>query len=284
MMKSLPWIAARTALGVCAVGVAWGLPGLARAGDLELPSVIPAPAYKVPTPVVRSYNWSGFYIGGNVGGHWGVDKITTVTDVGPPGFEGGVDVAAAAIDAASPVTLMPQGFIGGGQVGAQIEGSFGVFGVEIDAASLGGTATRALRGIPGISPADVLSDSMQASFLSTLRMRWGTAALNDRLLLFITAGFAFETMKTTDSMGHFGNTVITTVTGSTTQPGLAAGVGFEYAFVDNWSVKFEYLFINVKGGSVIIPATAGNSDSIAVNHDYTDNIARIGLNYRLVSW
>ena len=284
MTKWLPGIAACTAVGLGALGAACGLPSLAWAGDLELPSVIPAPAYKAPAPVMRSYNWSGFYIGGNVGGHWGFDEITTATDPGPPGFEGGADVTAAAIDAASRVTLHPQGFIGGGQIGAQIEGSFGVFGVEIDASWLGGTATRALTGIPTLAPGDVLTNSVQASFLSTMRMRWGTAAINDRLLLFVTAGFAFETLKTTDTMGHFGNTVITAVTGSTTEPGLAAGGGFEYEFADNWSAKFEYLFINIKNVGTVIPATAGNADSIPVAHAYSDNIARFGLNYRLMGW
>lgn len=284
MMKSLPGIAARTALGLSALAACCGLPSLAQAGDLELPSVIPVAAYKAPAPVMRSYNWSGFYIGGNVGGHWGVDQISTTTDAGPPGFEGGGDVTAAAIDAASRVTLNPKGFIGGGQIGAQIEGSFGVFGVEVDASALGGTATRALRGIPGIDPADVLTNSVQATFLSTLRMRWGTAALYDRLLLFVTAGFAFETLKTTDSMGHFGNTVTTAISASTTQPGLAAGFGFEYAFIDNWSMKFEYLFIDIKNVGTAIPAMAGFADSIAVTHAYTDNILRVGLNYRLMGW
>ena len=53
------------------------------AADLEVGG--PGPAYKAVRPVVRSYDWSGYYIGGNVGGHWGVDKVTTVTDVD---FEG----------------------------------------------------------------------------------------------------------------------------------------------------------------------------------------------------
>src|ERR1700704_3538086 len=84
----------------------------AMAADLE--SV--GPAYKAARPVVRVYDWTGFYVGGNVGGHWGTDKITTVTDPGVAGFDFGPD-GAAAIDAASPATLHPTGFIGGLQAG-----------------------------------------------------------------------------------------------------------------------------------------------------------------------
>jgi outer membrane immunogenic protein len=126
-----------------------------------------------------------------------------------------------------------------------------------------------------------MTNTTQASFLSTLRMRWGTAALSDRSLFFVTAGFAFATLKTTDSMGHFGNTVITATTGSTTEPGLAAGGGFEYAFTNNLSAKFEYLYVSVKTVVTTIPATAGNLDGIAVNHDYSDHIGRFGLNFKL---
>jgi outer membrane immunogenic protein len=246
----------------------------AMAGDLE----VAAPAYKATPPVVRSYDWTSFYVGGNVGGHWGTDKITTTTDAD---FEGLGMAGGPAIDAASPATLHPKGFIGGLQAGYNLEGSGGVFGIEVDANWLGGSAMRSLTGIPVISPLDVMTSTTQASFLSTLRMRWGTTALSDRSLFFVTAGFAFATLKTTDSMGHLGNTVITATTGSTTEPGLAAGGGFEYAFTNNLSAKFEYLYVSVKSVQTTIPATAGNLDSIVVNHDFSDHIGRFGLNFKL---
>jgi len=265
MRKLLPGSVALIALGL-------SIP--AMAADLE----VGAPAYKAAPPILRAYDWTGFYVGGNVGGHWGSDKITTSTDVD---FEGLGVAGGAAIDAASPVTLHPKGFIGGVQAGYNLEGSGGVFGIEVDANWLGGSAMRTLTAIPVISPLDVMTNTTQATFLSTLRMRWGTTVLSDRSLLFVTAGFAFETLKTTDTMGHFGNTIITsTGSSSTTHPGLAAGGGFEYAFTDNLSAKVEYLFISVKSVSTTIPATAGNADSIAVNHDYSDNIGRFGLNFK----
>ena len=182
----------------------------AMAADLE----VGAPAYKAVRPVVRAYDWSGFYVGGNVGGHWGTDKVTTVTD---GDFEGGGPATGAAIDAASPATLHPQGFIGGVQAGWNIEGSGGVFGIEVDANWLGGSASRTLTNIPVITPSDAMNDTTQASFLSTLRMRWGTTVFSDRSLFFVTAGFAFATLKTTDSMGHFGNAPRHLDRGSTTR-------------------------------------------------------------------
>jgi outer membrane immunogenic protein len=264
MRKLLPGSAAIIVLGLC-------IP--AMAADLD----VGAPTYKAARPVMRTYDWTGFYVGGNVGGHWGSDKITTTTDPG-----GGFGAAgAAAIDATSPVTLHPNGFIGGLQAGYNLEGSGGVWGIEVDANWLGGSAARSLANIPVISPLDVMTNTTQATFLSTFRLRWGTAALSDRSLLFVTAGFALETLKTTDTMGHFGNTVITSTSNSSLEPGFTAGGGFEYAFTDNISAKVEYLFVGVKHIDATIPSSvAGNPDSVMVTHDYSDNIARFGLNYK----
>jgi outer membrane immunogenic protein len=260
MWKLLPGSVALIALGL-------SIP--AMASDLE----VAGPAYKAARPVVRAHDWTGFYVGGNVGGHFGSDKISTLTD---PGFEGSAD-AGLAIDAAAPTTLHPKGFIGGVQAGYNLEGSGGVFGIEVDANWLGGSATRTLTAIPVIDPRDVMTNTAQATFLSTLRMRWGTTAISDRTLLFVTAGFAFATLKTTDTMGHFG--IVTSTTNTTTQPGLAAGGGFEYAFTDNWSAKFEYLFVNIKSVGTTIPGVVGN-DAIAVSHDFSDHIGRFGLNFK----
>jgi outer membrane immunogenic protein len=244
------------------------------AGDLEVAA--PGPAYKAARPVMRAYDWTGFYVGGNVGGHWGTDKITTTTDAD---FEGLGGAAGLAIDAASPATLHPRGFIGGLQAGYNLEGSGGVWGIEVDANWLGGSATRTLTNIPVINPLDVMTNTTQATFLSTLRMRWGTTVLSDRSLFFVTAGFAFATLKTTDTMGHIGNTIITSTSNTTTEPGLAAGGGFEYAFTDNLSAKFEYLYIATKNVGTTIPGVVGN-DSIAVNHDFSNHIGRFGLNFK----
>jgi hypothetical protein len=152
--------------------------------------------YKAPLPVVIPFSWSGFYVGGHAGGHWGSDEISTVTD--PAGFG---PAGAAAIDAFS-TALHQHGFIGGGQIGYNWSGSGGVLGIEIDASWLGGTASRTLTGIPVINPLDALSNSTRASFLSTYRLRWGAGF--EHALFFVTAGMAVGTLKTTDTMAQVG--------------------------------------------------------------------------------
>src|SRR5215471_5302544 len=101
MRKLLPECLALMALGLSGALVS----SAAIAGDLEIPSAVPP--YKAPAPVVRLFSWEGLYIGGNAGGHWGSDKITTTTDAGwaDPFAAPAGDAGSTAIDAASPVTL-----------------------------------------------------------------------------------------------------------------------------------------------------------------------------------
>jgi outer membrane immunogenic protein len=238
----------------------------AMAGDLD----IAAPAYKAPAPVAPPFSWGGLYVGGTIGGHWGRDTISTVTDAG---FAG-----AAAVDVVSGITLSPQGFAGGLDAGYNISGIGGVWGIEVDLTWLGGSVSRTRAGIPGLPAADALSNTAQSSFLSTYRMRWGVPF--DRALFFISGGLAIANLKATDTFAQVGLPV-QTVSTSTTLPGVAAGLGVDFALTPNWWIRGEYLFVHLKNQINIIPATPGNGDDIAVTHEYSDNIFRFALNYRL---
>jgi outer membrane immunogenic protein len=253
----------RKALAAATALLALGLAAPAIAADLE-----PYPAYKAPAPVVPVFTWSGFYLGGNVGGYWASDGISTVSDVGLP--------AAAMVDAVSGVTLNPRGLIGGGQVGYNWSGIGGVFGIEIDADWLGSSASRALI-IPGVG---TLSDSSQANFLSTYRLRWGIPY--QRVLFYGTLGFAVGTLKFTDTMAQIGGVPLQTVATSTTKAGFVAGGGIDFAITDNWWLRGEYLYVQMGHVLANIPATApGALDDILVTHKFSESIARFALNYRI---
>jgi outer membrane immunogenic protein len=248
-----------------------GLAGPAVAGDLD----VALPAYKAPAPTPPPFSWSGFYVGGELGGHWGSDRISTAADATLPGFG---PAGAAALDAASRVTLNPSGFAGGFDAGYNFAGIGGVWGIEVDINFLSGSASRTLTGIAGLPAADALSNTSQASFLSTYRMRWGIPY--QRALFYITGGFALETLKTTDTLARVGLPV-QSVSNSTTLPGVAAGFGADFALTPNWWIRAEYLFIDLKTQINTIPATPGNFDDIAVSHEYIDNILRFAVNYKL---
>jgi outer membrane immunogenic protein len=262
------WGSTMKKLALVAVATTMTFSGAASAADMAVKALPPA-------PIAVIFSWTGFYIGGSLGGHWGSDRITTTTDTA-----GGFGVAgAAAIDAASPTTLRPQGFIGGGQIGYNWQASNFVFGLEADASWLDGSASRVLTGIPVIAAGDFMTNSARAEFLATFRGRAGVAF--DRALFYLTGGLAVGTVKTSGTFGHFGGTVVTSTFDSTSRAGWTVGAGLEYAFTNNWSAKVEYLYVDLGSFNTNIPSSAGGApDSQTVHHKYTDNIARVGLNYR----
>ena len=92
---------------------------VALSGLLAVPAaaadIAPRAYTKAPPPVVAVYNWTGFYIGGNIGYGWGQNTARSISFVDPGGavgfgpyFAGGSNVFP---------NLRPAGVIGGGQVG-----------------------------------------------------------------------------------------------------------------------------------------------------------------------
>jgi outer membrane immunogenic protein len=228
-------------------------------------------------PLMPVFSWTGFYFGGNVGGHWGEDNVATTTSVADLGR-----ASATAIDIASPTTVKPTGWLAGGQIGYNMQVNHAVLGFEGDADWVNGSASRSLV-FPGPAPTagDTLSNATQSNFLATLRPRLGAAF--DHSLLYITGGLAVGTVKTTDSMTVAGGTVLESSSATATRIGWVAGGGFEYAFTDNWSAKVEALHVDLGGtyDTGIPCAGCAAATDIVVHHKYTDNIARLGINYRL---
>ena len=103
----------------------------ALVSSILLAGALPAAAADLPVkarpmaPVVMAYNWSGCYIGGNVGGKWArTDNDVTIAATA------GTAAVTSRFAAATASTI-----VGGGQVGCnyQAPGSNWVFGIEGDA-------------------------------------------------------------------------------------------------------------------------------------------------------
>jgi outer membrane immunogenic protein len=228
-------------------------------------------------PLAMAYSWSGCYVGANVGIHRGRDSITTTSSVA--NFAPG---GAVFLDSISPTSYQPQGIIGGVQGGCNVQYNSIVVGVEADADWLGGSSSRILTvgaGAP-VAAGDFLSNSTNATFLSTVRGRVGFAA--DRTLFFVTGGLAIGTIKTTDSFAGFGGTDITTASVSRTKVGWTIGGGVEHALASSWTVKAEYLYVDLGSFDAAVPCRTACIDpiNVTVHHRYTDNIFRLGVNYK----
>ena len=93
-----------------ASAVAFAAGGQALAADLPPPMAPPPRAPAMYVPVVPLYNWTGFYIGGNVGAGW--NSTGSITDNLTPASTFG--------------TTTNTSFLGGGQIGVNYEFGGGV--------------------------------------------------------------------------------------------------------------------------------------------------------------
>jgi outer membrane immunogenic protein len=202
----------------------------ALAASSALAADIPA-RMPVKAPVMLPvYNWTGFYLGVNIGGAW------TDTDFG------------------SSVS----GFIGGGQIGYnwQAIGSPFVLGIEADfQGSTQSKSATVFVPFPVTASADL-------PWFGTVRGRLGYAW--DRVMIYATGGFAFQEVELSVTAPGLA------LSSSETSLGWTVGGGLEWAFFDRWSAKFEYLYINTEGVTVL-GVTTGRVEN---------NVGRAGVNYR----
>jgi outer membrane immunogenic protein len=94
-----------------------------------------APAYNSPPFAVAVYNWSGFYVGGNLGGAWGDFDANTTTVFSPIGYF--ATTSPPAINAVGAQHIHASGFTGGGQAGYNWQAGSIVYGIEVDIDHLG---------------------------------------------------------------------------------------------------------------------------------------------------
>ena len=130
------------------------------------------------------------------------------------------------------------------------------------------------------------------SWFGTVRGRLGYA-WNDALL-YGTGGLAYgkvglsgTSVSTLTSTFLDGNNVppFTTVAAksfatSAVNLGWTVGAGIEGALVNNWTWKAEYLHMDL--GSVSVTGIAATGATFTASSKFTDDIVRLGLNYRFV--
>jgi len=221
--------------------------GSAIAADLPMRSAPPPPMLS-PVPV---YNWSGFYVGVNAGIGWANSGNVTVSDPKLGAQSIGVDSR--------------DGFIGGGQLGYNIQYGAFVWGVETDIqyANIGSSINWGPYGRLGVSSGG------SGEYFGTLRGRVGYAI--DRTLLYLTGGLAYGGLNSSPFGGN-----------ATSNVGYALGGGVEYAFTEHWTAKVEALYINLSsGGNRTIAVTNGGVVyPISANSGNGGGLVRVGLNYK----
>ena len=258
-----------------------------------------------PLPVVDVWNWTGFYIGGNVGYGWS-DGDRTVT-ARPSDAQSALLLNTFAFDfgpARPPVSFATSGVTGGLQAGYNWQLSNWVVGVEADinAANINGRGAADLTSAdPGI-PFRLTADE-HIKWFGTARARAGFLA-TPNLLLYGTAGVAYGQVEQSSALlftrqVNLPFTVIVIGTGSVTcaplnapcyagstrenAVGWTAGGGAEYKFAKNWSLKGEYLYVDLGNRNYLQRAInfTGSQSTIQMSSSRTTfHAARVGINYQ----
>jgi outer membrane immunogenic protein len=204
------------------------LPLTAYAADLPLK----AP----PPPVVTVYNWTGFYVGGNVGGKWD-DQNSPITLGAVPGSTDPRFTTTNALHFGGRNSSV----IGGGQIGYNWQFGSWVLGVEgdADAQSLRHRAAILTNGSPTGFVAGDLFDSKsdwQASARIRVGYAWGP------WLAYVTGGAAFTNIKLSTNFVAGANPVnfpASAASDSQTLVGGTIGGGVEYMISRNLSIGVE---------------------------------------------
>jgi outer membrane immunogenic protein len=256
----------------------WALCGLAMpamAADMGVPFIAPAPVPVAP--------WTGAYVGINFG--WAASNNAlgaTATDTGPTGL--GSMQAAGAI----PGTMrgIHGGFIGGTQIGFNWQFCpTWVAGVETDFDWLANSD--AISGFPYAGSAATFP-ALNTTFvrgldtLGTVRGRFGWAP-SPLFLAYATGGFAYgETrLGTTFICPQCAPSAAVSTTSSGIATGWTVGAGLEWQFAPGWSVKGEYLWVDLGSRSETIGYSyAPFNSTLTSSVHQRDGIVRTGLTYR----
>lgn len=226
-------------LGTVAL-VALGATVPALAADLAARPYTKAPAYAAPI-----YNWTGFYIGGHIGGAFGGNNNFSGLGGSNDGrFLGGVQVGA-------DYQFAPNWVLG-------VEGQYSWLGNNNNSVAFTGT---------GLGYVYTNNQRALGSVTGRLGYTWGPA------MLYAKGGYAFSDNNETLL---FGGVAQPFSFDSGHRDGYTVGAGLEYMFAPNWSAKVEYMYYNFGNSRFVTPAALAPFGSFRTD----DHTVKVGLNYR----
>lgn len=223
--------------GTVSLAVLAAAAGPALAADMPARTYTKAPPYTAPAVV---YNWTGFYIGGHVGGAFAGDNSIVSSDAR---------------------------FLGGVQAGFDYQFAPNwVLGAEAQYSWLGSNNNNGAI-FPGGTLVTANSADQIGSVTGRLGYTWGPA------LLYVKGGYAFSDNRETLLLAGVPQAF---ALNGDHKDGWTVGAGLEYMFAQNWSAKVEYQYYDFGRSNFVTPvALAPFGDFRTDLHT-----VKVGLNYR----
>jgi outer membrane immunogenic protein len=212
----------------------------AGAADLgaRAPYYQKAPAYMAPI-----YNWTGFYIGGHIGGVFSSDNNFSGLATGNNGngrFLGGAQVGA-------DWQFAPNWVLGA-------QGQYSWLDGHVGAAFPGGLAyINNQRGLGSVT--------------GRIGYTWGPG------LLYVKGGYAYSD---NNEKVTFGGVPVAFVTNGDHRNGYTVGAGLEYMFAPSWTAFGEYQYYNFGKANFTAPLALVPVGSFTTD----DHVVKAGVNYR----
>jgi outer membrane immunogenic protein len=209
----------------------------AFAADIPPRTYTKAPAYTAPQVV---YNWTGFYVGGHLGGAF-ADSNSLEGSGGRflGGVQGGFDYQ----------------FATNWVVGAEAQYSWLMNSNQNGVLFPGGTLITS-------------NNNQLGSVTGRLGYTWGPA------LLYAKGGYAW---RDNNNIGvSQGGAPVAFTTNGSRKDGFTVGAGLEYMFAPNWSAKAEYQYYNF-GNTTF---TGGPAEIVGSRFRDDEHTVKLGVNYR----
>jgi outer membrane immunogenic protein len=251
--------------------------GIGAAGAADI-----APYYRSPPAavVVPIASWTGFYVGGNVGGAWSSNNALWSP------------LPSSAAFGEFPVA----GNTGGSSVSGGFQAGYNwqfaptwVVGIEGDWswAKAGGNVNQPWVTNPGGAtvPGSFTTMSSTLDWVSSLRARLGYLVLPN-LMVYGTAGGAWG--KVDYAASNFapatlgGPAYATSAAFSSTQGGWVAGGGLEWMITNNWLLRGEYLYYGLNSSPSVVAGSA-NFPAFPSGYSWSNtnvSVARAALSYK----
>jgi outer membrane immunogenic protein len=243
------------ALGMLA---AVAMAGSAVAADMA-PRYTKAPP---PAPIVV-YNWTGCYIGGNVGGGWartsqdrvGIVNVGAVNPALPFGSSEGSD------------------FVGGGQIGCdyQFAGNW-LVGIQ------GTYDYSRINSSQAVTSFPTFTSTIRTKDIFTVTGRVGYL-FTPQLLGYVKGGGAWATADY--AVYQPGGILLSETASGVSRSGWTVGGGLEWMFAPGWSVFGEYNYMDFGRKDVTFvtaPGAVGNPDILRTKLEAST--ALVGVNYK----
>ena len=235
-----------------------------------------------PPYVAPTYDWSGFYFGGFVGGGWSRND-TSEPDLG---------IVGTLVNAPVVQTTNGSSFIGGIQGGDRYQIGKLVVGWEGDVAwgDTGGTSTTSF-GSSVLVPPVAFTRMLNTSIKWTATATSTVGIAHDNWLLYGKAGVAWahldDTYSSSLTTAGVGTVPFFSGTGGQDRVGWTVGTGIEWGVWQNWSIKAEYDYIDFGTKTTpitgtVLPGVAGVPVSIGLEDNLRIQQVKVGVNYRFL--